>query len=70
VDPEFKTILLRVAAIGLVLVSVSVGVLFIAFRSFGSEKPRDLRPVAWIGLLLAFVLIGCLILMRFSFVRY
>jgi hypothetical protein len=70
VDSEFKTVLLRVVVVGLVLIGVSAGLLLVAFRAFGSEKPRDFRPVAWIAALLAFILLGCLILMRFSFVPH
>ena len=70
VDPEFKKVLLRVVAIGLFFGGISAGVLVVAFRALGSEKPHDIRGVLWIAALLAFIVVGCIILLRFSFVRY
>ena len=69
-DPEFTKILWRVVAVGLFFGGISAAVLVVAFRAFGSEKPKDIRGVLWIVALLAFIIIGCLILLRFSFVRH
>ena len=43
--------------------------LYVAFRAFGSEKKRDVRPGMWIAALLAFVIVGCIVLLRLSLRR-
>ncbi len=69
VEPEFIRILLRVAAIGLFLGGLGAIALVIAFRAFGSDKPREIRGALWIAGLLAFIVVGCMILLRLSFVK-
>jgi hypothetical protein len=69
VDPEFTRMLLRVIAVGLVLGGVGTVTLVFAFRAFAGEKPRDMRGSLWIAAVLFLVLVGCLVLLRFSLVR-
>jgi hypothetical protein len=69
VNPEFTHIMLRVAAIGLFIGGVGATALFIAFRAYGTDKPREIRGALWIAALLAFVLVGCMVLLRISFVK-
>ena len=69
VDPEFTRVLLRVVSVGLILGGVATGALVVAFRAFGSDKPRDLRAVIWIAGMLIFVIIGCMLLLRLSVSR-
>jgi hypothetical protein len=69
VDPEFTRIVLRVIAIGLVLGGVGTAALFVAFRAFGSDNPRDFRGSLWIAAVLMFIVVGCIILLRLSFVK-
>ena len=68
-DPEFTRIVLRVIAIGLVLGGLGTAALFVAFRAFGSDNPRDLRGSLWIAAVLMFIVLGCIILLRLSFVK-
>ncbi len=69
VDPEFLQILLRVALVGGTIMVVGAALLFFAFRSFApGEKPgRDFRAVVSIIAVLAVVMIGCLVLLIFSY---
>jgi hypothetical protein len=68
-DPEFTRIMLRVAAIGLFIGGIGAAALVVAFRAFGTDKPKEIRGALWIAGLLAFVIVGCMILLRLSFVK-
>lgn len=68
-DPEFTRVLLRVVAIGLFLGGAGAAALFIAFRAFGSDNPREIRGSIWIAGVLLFIVVGCIILLRLSFVK-
>ena len=68
-DATFTRILLRVMAIGLFLGGVGAAGLFIAFRAFGSNNPREIRGSLWIAALLMFIVVACIVLLRLSFVK-
>ncbi len=70
VDPDFTRIMLRVAAIGLFIGGVGAAALSVAFRAYGRDKPREIRGALWMAAFLAFVLIGCVVLLRISFVKH
>jgi hypothetical protein len=69
VDPEFLHVLLRVILVGGAMMLIGGTGLFFAFRSFApSAKPgRDFRAVVAIIAVLAFVMVGCVVLLLFSF---
>lgn len=71
VDPEFLRILLRVALVGGTIMLIGAGGLFFAFRSFApNPKPgRDFQAVVAIIAVLAVVMIGCVVLLIFSYSR-
>jgi hypothetical protein len=69
VNREFTHIMLRVAAIGLFIGGIGATALFIAFRAYGTDKPREIRGALWIAALLVFVLIGCMVLLKISLVK-
>ena len=58
--------MLFVFVLGLFIGVPGAAGLYIAFKSFGSEKPRDPRAVLWIAAILAFIFAGCVILLRLS----
>lgn len=64
---EFTRVLLPVLGIGLFIGITGAAALYVAFRSFGSDKPRDMRSSLWLVALLSFVLVGCMVLLRLSF---
>lgn len=69
IDPEFGQILLRVVIVGGTIIVVGATGLFFAFRAFApSQKPgRDFRAVVAIIAVLAVVMVGCFVLLLFSF---
>ena len=69
IDPEFRQVLLRVVLVGSAIMMVGATGLFFAFRAFApSQKPgRDFRAVVAIIAVLAVVMIGCFILLIFSY---
>jgi hypothetical protein len=69
VDPEFRRVLLRVTAIGGTIMTLGAVGLYYAFRAFApSEKQgRDFRAVVSIIAVLAGVMVGCFVLLMFSF---
>jgi uncharacterized membrane protein YidH (DUF202 family) len=68
IDPEFRQILLRVVLVGTTIMVVGATGLLFAFRAFASQKKgRDFRAVAGIISVLAVVMLGCLILLIFSY---
>lgn len=66
-DPEFKAILIRVIAIGGMLLTVGTAGLLFAFWKLGKATPEN-EPRAFVILLgvVVFILIACLILLRSS----
>ena len=68
-DPEFQRVLVRVVILGLIIGAIGAVGVFLAFRGY-DERPSKRRTLGPVMLLLfGFVLICCLILLRFSFVR-
>lgn len=69
IDPEFRQILLRVFLVGGTIMIAGATGLFFAFRAFApSQKAgRDFRAVVAIIAVLAFVMVGCVVLLLFSF---
>lgn len=69
-DPEFVRVTTRVLAIGLFVLAVGTVALYFAFRSFGEAEERS--GVGGLRMLLgavAFILVICLVLLRWSVVR-
>lgn len=69
VDPEFRQVLIRVVLVGSTIMIVGATGLFFAFRAFApSQNPgRDFRAVVSIIAVLAVVMVGCFILLIFSY---
>ena len=69
-DPEFVRVTTRVVAVGLFVIVVGAVGLYFAFRAFGDERERS--GVAGLRTLLAaaaFILVCCLVLLRWSVAR-
>ena len=71
VDPEFQQILLRVILVGTTIMAVGATGLFFAFRAFApsAKKGRDFRAVVGIISVLAVVMVGCFVLLIFSYAK-
>jgi len=71
VDPEFVRIMLRVVLVGGTIIIIGSSGLYVAFRSFAptEKKGRDFRAVVAIIAVLAVVMVGCVVLLIFSFSR-
>lgn len=71
IDPEFQQILLRVMLVGGTIIIVGATGLLFAFRAFApSRKPgRDFRAIVAIIAVLAVVMVGCFVLLLFSYSR-
>jgi len=69
VDPEFVRIMLRVVLVGGTIILIGASGLYFAFRSFAptEKKGRDFRAVVAIIAVLAVVMVGCVVLLIFSF---
>ena len=69
VDPEFRQVLVRVVLVGGTIILAGATGLFFAFRAFApTAKPgRDFRAVITIIAVLAFVMVGCFVLLIFSY---
>ncbi|MEA2235892.1 MAG: hypothetical protein QOC81_616 [Thermoanaerobaculia bacterium] len=69
IDPEFSQVLLRVFLVGGTIMIVGATGLFFAFRAFApsAKKGRDFRAVVSIIAVLAVVMVGCFILLIFSY---
>jgi hypothetical protein len=65
-DPEFQRVLFRTLAVGGVILAIGGTALFLAFRSFG-EEGAERRPFTLLIGVAVFVLICCLVLLRWSF---
>ncbi len=60
----------RVVAIGLFVVSIGTVALYLAFRSFGDPKERSgASGFRMLLAAIAFILVFCLVLLRWSVVR-
>ena len=69
-DPEFVRVTSRVVAVGGIVLALGTVALFFAFRAFGDERERS--GAAGLRALLAavaFILVCCVILFRWSVVR-
>ena len=66
-DPEFTKILMRVFAVGGAIGVIGAVVLFFAFRAFQGRE--SFRAIVLVAALLVFVLLCCVILLRFSLIR-
>jgi multisubunit Na+/H+ antiporter MnhB subunit len=64
-EPEFQKILLRVLAIGFVVIGGGTVALYFAFRSF--EKPGGERGFLWLTIIGFGVLVICAVLWRLSY---
>jgi nitrate reductase gamma subunit len=71
IDPEFQRILLRVVLVGGTIMIAGATGLFFAFRAFApsAKKGSDFRAVVAIISVLAVVMIGCFILLIFSYAK-
>lgn len=69
IDPEFRQVLLRVVLVGSTIMLVGATGLFFAFRAFApsQKQGRDFRAVVAIIAVLAVVMVGCFILLIFSY---
>jgi len=71
VDPEFRNILLRVVLVGGTIIVIGATGLYFAFRAFApsAKAGRDFRAVVAIIGVLAVVMVGCFILLIFSYAK-
>jgi len=69
IDEEFRQILLRVAAVGGTIITIGATMLFFAFRAFApsEKKGRDFRAVVAVIAVLVVVMVGCVVLLLFSY---
>jgi nitrate reductase gamma subunit len=69
VDPEFARILLRVVLVGGTIMVIGATGLFFALRAFGptAKKGSDFRAVVIVIAVLAVVMVGCFVLLIFSY---
>lgn len=63
-EPDFGTILFRVLLIGFSVLIVGTTGLYLAFRALGGNSGR--RPLIIGGAAIAFILIVCAVLLRWS----
>jgi hypothetical protein len=71
IDPEFARILLRVVLVGGTIVVIGATGLFFALRAFAptAKKGSDFRAVVTVIAVLAVVMVGCFVLLIFSYSR-
>jgi heme/copper-type cytochrome/quinol oxidase subunit 2 len=70
VDPEFVRVTIRVVAIGLIVLAIGTIALVIAFRAYGDERERSgAAALRTLLAAVAFILVCCLVLLRWSVVR-
>ena len=71
IDSEFGLILLRVVLVGSTIMLVGATGLYYAFRAFAptAKKGSDFRAVVAIIAVLAVVMVGCFILLIFSYAK-
>jgi len=65
-DPEFTTVLIRVAIVGGSIGMIGATILFFAVRAF---RRGEFRATVLVAALLAFVLVCCIVLLRLSVAR-
>ena len=71
VDPEFARILLRVVLVGGTIMIIGATGLYFALRAFRptAKKGSDFRAVVIVIAVLAIVMVGCFVLLIFSYSR-
>lgn len=70
VDPEFVRVTTRVLAVGLFVITIGTVALYLAFRSFGDPSERSgANGLRMLLAAVAFILVFCLVLLRWSVVR-
>jgi heme/copper-type cytochrome/quinol oxidase subunit 2 len=70
VDPEFVRVTTRVLAIGIFIVAIGTVALYFAFRSFGDPKERSgAKGLRMLLGAIAFIIVFCLVLLRWSVVK-
>jgi hypothetical protein len=71
IDPEFGRILMRVMLVGGTIMVIGATGLFFAFRAFAptAKKGSDFRAVVTVIAVLAVVMVGCFVLLIFSYSR-
>jgi nitrate reductase gamma subunit len=71
IDPEFRQILLRVVLVGGTIMVIGATGLFFALRAFAPtvKKGSDFRAVVIVIAVLAVVMVGCFVLLIFSYSR-
>jgi nitrate reductase gamma subunit len=71
IDPEFRQILLRVVLVGGTIMVIGATGLFFALRAFAptAKKGSDFRAVVIVIAVLAVVMVGCFVLLIFSYSR-
>jgi hypothetical protein len=71
VDPEFRNILLRVVLVGGTIIGIGAIGLYFAFRAFAPspKEGRDFRATVAIIAVLAVVMVGCFVLLIFSYAK-
>lgn len=71
IDPEFRQILLRVVLVGGTIMAIGATGLFFALRAFAptAKKGSDFRAVVIVIAVLAVVMVGCFVLLIFSYSR-
>ena len=69
VDPEFSRILLRVVLVGGTIMVIGATGLYFALRAFAptAKKGSDFRAVVIVIAVLAVVMVGCFVLLIFSY---
>jgi nitrate reductase gamma subunit len=69
VDPEFRQILLRVVLVGGTIMVIGATGLFFALRAFApsAKKGSEFRAIVIVIAVLAVVMVGCVVLLIFSF---
>jgi nitrate reductase gamma subunit len=69
VDPEFGRILLRVVLVGGTIMVIGATGLYFALRAFAptARKGSDFRAVVIVIAVLAVVMVGCFVLLIFSY---
>jgi len=71
IDPEFARILLRVVLVGGTIMVIGATGLFFALRAFApdAKKGSEFRAVVTVIAVLAVVMVGCFVLLIFSYSR-
>ena len=71
IDPEFRQILLRVVLVGGTIMAIGATGLFFALRAFAptAKKGSDFRAVVIVIAVLVVVMVGCFVLLIFSYAR-